>query len=223
MNSDFAALAALGAMSGAAAWASSGAAAWALVPLMDFAGLHFGRSGWDVLFIGPLNLVPGLVFGLVIGFLLRRRGGLGAARQVGYVLAAGLGYFAAVHIAIYSGGELARLPFPAALLIRGMLGGLAGSVLLGVLTVWLLRVPAALALRWPVVTGSVAGGLLSLFALDDHSEGASLLEAILLAFFVLWQGAYAASLAPLLRVMRVEREDGRADRRPAAAEELDAR
>ena len=205
MKSNFKALAVLGAMSGAAAWAS--------MQLMDFAGLHFEISAWDVLFIGPVSLVPGLVFGLVIGLLLRRRGGLGAARQVGYVVAAGLGYFAAVHVAFHSVADAEpswgeSFPFAAALLIGGVLGGLAGSVLLGALTVWLLRVPAALALRRPVVTGSVAGGLLLLFALDDHSKWLdhhSSWEASLLAFLVLWQGAYAASLAPLLRVMRVER------------------
>ena len=185
MKSDFAALTALGAISGAAAWAS--------MLLMDSGGIDL-----FVVLIGPLSLVPGLVFGLVIGFPLRRRGRFGAARQVGYVFAAGLGYFVAFHVAIYSGGELVPwVERPAGLLIGGVLGGLAGSALLGGSTVWLLRVPAAVALRRPVVTGSVAGGLLPLLVWDN--------AAALLAFLVLWQGAYAASLAPLLRLMRAER------------------
>jgi hypothetical protein len=50
-----------------------------------------------------------------------------------------------------------------------------------------------LVLRVPVVVGTIAGALLGLGTLDNHNGWG------FVAFFVLWQGAYEASLAPLLR------------------------
>jgi hypothetical protein len=77
--------------------------------------------------------------------------------------------------------------------VSGIPAGLAGSLVLGVLARALLQVPARLVLRRPVIVGTLAGALLGLGSIDDHNGLG------FLAFFVLWQGAYGASLAPMLQ------------------------
>jgi hypothetical protein len=185
----------------------SGATAWALIHLIDVVGSWFGWSEFELvdLFLDALQLFPGLVFGLVIGALLHRRGKVEGLRQVGYVAASGLAYFCAVLVASHVKNTLfspsiLRLHV-VDLAISGIPGGLVGCLLLGLMTMLLLRAPGRLVLRWPVLVGGAAGALLGLLALehDDWDLG-------LLAFFVLWQGAYAASLAPLLRPAAISQQ-----------------
>ena len=77
-------------------------------------------------------------------------------------------------------------------IVGGLPAGLAGSLVLGLLTRWLFPAAGRRLLRRSIVTGTLAGALLGLAALDPHNTWG------FLAFFVLWQAIYAASLFPLL-------------------------
>jgi hypothetical protein len=179
----------------------SGGIAWGLLFLIDTLDMDFSlmRRG-DLPIVTPLSTVPGLVFGVCFGAALWRIRGLDAGRLVLYVVAAGIGYLAAFHAAFFSILWLGQTgqsdPGAVAWVVGGLLGGLAGSLVLGLASLPLLRVPAARVLGLPLVVGTVAGALLVLLSLESEGHGA---PKSLLAFFALWQGAYAASLAPLLR------------------------
>jgi len=169
----------------------SGALSWLLVDVSDSSSLKFDLEGYGVMLL-PIAVYPGLVFGLLVGAYLRHRTGITWLRTIGYVLAAGLAYLGAFHVAFYivtgdsnSEGEVL------AYIVSGVPAGLIGSLLLGLSTKYLLRVPARLAMGLPLAVGTAGGALLGLGSADDRWG--------FLAFFVLWQAAYGASLAPLLR------------------------
>ena len=171
--------------------AIAGALSWLIVDASDSGSLKFDYEGYGVMLL-PIAVYPGLVFGLLVGAYLRYRTRISWLRAIGYVLAAGLGYFGAFHVAFYiinsesndQGGVLTYI-------VSGVPAGLVGSLLLGLATKYLLRVPARLAMGLPLAVGTVGGALLALANFDDRWG--------FLAFFVLWQAAYGASLAPLLR------------------------
>ena len=186
------ALGALGMLSGAAAWA-----------FVNFASMVRGTE------FTALSVAPGLVFGLAIGLLLHHRRKVGGIRYVGYVAAAGLAYFCAYHVAFYVDQTFFTWGFPSGevvvgFVVSGILAGLVGGLLLGLVTIRLLHVPARVALRWSVGVGGAAGALLGITTHDNTEWGWTYL-----AFFVLWQGAYAASLAPLLRQVSASVDAGR--------------
>jgi hypothetical protein len=175
--------------------AISGGLSWLLIDASDSGGLKFDLEGYGVMVL-PIAVHPGLVFGLLVGSYLRLRTGVSWLRAIGYVLAAGLAYFAAFHVAFYilnsisdDGGQTL------AYVVGGVPAGLVGSLLLGLATKYLLRARARLAMGLPVAVGTVNGALLVLGNFADRWG--------FLAFFVLWQAAYGASLAPLLRARSV--------------------
>jgi len=176
----------------------SGTVSWAL---SEYAR-GFNDIEWDGLLLSPLGVYPGLVFGLIIGFVFRRRGKIDGRRQVGYVLAAALAYFCAFHVALHVADHV-EINLPGygddptksivAIAISGIPTGIVGSVLLGCMTTFLLRVSGRSVLRLPVLVGGAAGVLLGITAIKPSSDyGVGF-------FFAIWQGVYAASLAPLLR------------------------
>jgi hypothetical protein len=172
--------------------AIAGALSWLLIDASDSSGLKFDLEGYGVMLL-PIAVYPGLVFGLLVGAYLRYRTRIGWLRAIGYVLAAGLAYLGAFHVAFYivtgdSNDEGEVLAY----IVSGVPAGLVGSLLLGLSTKYLLRVPARLVMGLPLAVGTVGGALLGLASSDDRWG--------FLGFFVLWQAAYGASLAPLLRV-----------------------
>jgi hypothetical protein len=171
--------------------AIAGALSWLIVDASDSGDLKFDYEGYGVMLL-PIAVYPGLVFGLLVGAYLRYRTRISWLRAIGYVLAAGVGYFGAFHVAFYiinsesndQGGVFTYI-------VSGVPAGLVGSLLLGLATKYLLRVPARLAMGLPLAVGTVGGALLALANFDDRWG--------FLAFFILWQAAYGASLATLLR------------------------
>jgi hypothetical protein len=171
--------------------AISGGLSWLIVDASDSGSLKFEFEGYGVMLL-PIAVYPGLVFGLLVGAYLRYRTRISWPRTIGYVLAAGVAYLGAFHVAFYiinsesndQGGVLTYI-------VSGVPAGLVGSLLLGLLTKFLLRVPARLVMGLPLAVGTVGGALLALANFDDRWG--------FLAFFILWQAAYGASLAPLLR------------------------
>jgi hypothetical protein len=171
----------------------SGAFAWGLLFVNEESGLDFGFS-WRWFIFGPVTIYPGLVFGLAMGALLYRRHKIDGPNGLGYLLAAGLAYFCAAHVAFHflvsAFPPVWDDPDPIAYAVCGIPAELVGSFLLGLATLHLLRIPARLVLLRPVVAAGLAGVLFALYPIGKP-WGA-------LAFFVLWQGAYAATLSPLL-------------------------
>jgi hypothetical protein len=138
-------------------------------------------------------LGPGLIFGLVFGFILHRAGRVSRAGAGGFALASlianGLAVMSAVNAyqflhPLFGKSELA------AEAIAGLIAGAVGGGALGRVTAIL--VPG---LRWHRLLGAGAGlGLLLPLALDE-----SLGPPGLYAFYILWQGGYAAALATARR------------------------
>lgn len=170
----------------------SGVLSWALVNFADELRLDFNyEHSWILLL--PIGVYPGLVFGLLFGGALHFAARTPWPRAIGYLGASGLGYFAAFHTAFHLVTTIDSNAQVMTMIASGIPAGLVGSLVLGVLAKFLLGIPARLVLRRPVIVGTLAGALLGLGSFDDHNGLG------FLAFFVLWQGAYGASLAPMLR------------------------
>lgn len=134
--------------------------------------------------ISPLSLGPGLVFGLIAGFALHRRGLAGGWRYPVYAVAAMLSYFAAVQLAL--GYLVDRVDN---VVVVGMIAGLFGAGLLTAASAALVpqfrRVRPCLAM---IAAGTVFGALL--FTPIDGGGFFSWL-----ALFAPWQAGYAAAMA----------------------------
>ena len=173
-RSDPITLGALGMLSGAVVWALGYlidlvhlfgrilplVLSWMLGRSVDFT--HFQSSAENILYA----LGPGLIFGVIIGSLLHRRGKAAGWRLAGYVVASALASLGAIYASLYFEFSVFGFPFgrPGAeeLAITGFVGGLVWSVVLGLASIPLLRVPARFALGLPVVIGSAFGFLLSI-------------------------------------------------------------
>jgi hypothetical protein len=179
----------------------SGSLAWGVLVLFDALNIDFILMPHDDLpIVTPLSTIPGLSFGVLFGAALLRARAIGLGRFAVYALASGLGYLAAFHASFFSVLWLAqddhRDPGLLAWGAGGLLGGLAGSLVLGLASKFLLRTRAMRVLGLPVISGAIFGVLLVLMSFEPEGHG---VPTGLLVFFALWQGAYAASLAPLLR------------------------
>jgi hypothetical protein len=176
----------------------SGGVAWALLMLPGFsAGKGSYTStlkGGAEVEVSALSIIPGVIFGLIIGFLWHRRGKASARAAFGYALASGIAYFLAFHVAFNMFDRLPGvLPEDAALVVSGVAAGVVGCCLLGVASVFLFGIPYRSVLGLPVLIGGAAGALLPLINVFSNWDGGFLI------FLTVWQGAYAASLAPVLR------------------------
>ena len=169
----------------------SGGVAWGLISLTSERSYMAALRGTNIE-ISALAIFPGLIFGLTFGLLWYCRGIASFASALGYTLASTIAYFLAFHLAINMFDRLSGiLTENLALIVSGVSAGLLGSFLLGVGTNRLLRVRDASGL--PVLIGSVAGALLPLINVFNDWNGGFLL------FLAVWQGAYAAALAHVLR------------------------
>jgi hypothetical protein len=175
----------------------SGGVAWVLVKLLGNGSYTSVLKGGAVLEVNAFTVLPGLIFGLIIGFLWHRRGMISQLVVLGYALAAGVAFFLSFHIAFNIFDRLSGLSGPmredAALVVSGIIAGLIACSFLGVVTAKVLRNPYQSALGLPVLVGGAAGALLPLINIFNEWDGG------LLVFLVLWQGVYAAGLVRLLR------------------------
>lgn len=149
----------------------------------------FQRPSYDItdwLQISPTTLLPGFVFGLIVGFALHRRGTAGLGRAAAYTVAATLSYFAAVTLAVAIQRDIGSM------IVTGMIAGLLGAACLTAVGAWLFpfqRRTTPIVLM--VAAGCVLGALLVFFG--DSWWGPFLL-------YVPWQAAYAAAFATALPV-----------------------
>ncbi len=155
-------------------------------------GILMLRPNWKMtmpggLDIWPLSVVPGLVFGFVIGLALYFRGRTSPAAFVGYVLAATLSNHAAVTLTTEVLVDLIEAGW-----LAGIVAGLFGAACLTACTLALL--PVARKPR-PVLFTLLAGA-----ALGALLGPAIATEGLIwwFVFYGLWQSAYAAGLATAL-------------------------
>jgi hypothetical protein len=181
----------------------SGAVSWAIIMLTD--GADLGRiKGGEQIGIFEVRVLPGLIFGLAIGFLWHRRGMISGRGLLGYGVASAVSHFVAFEFALHTFDQWPGISENLALALSGVIAGFIGCCLLGTAVVFLLRVRFRSALGVPVLVGAAFGVLLPLINLGDDHLGLGWL-----AFYVLWQGAYAASSVCLVpSTMAVTRQSG---------------
>ena len=111
--------------------AASGAVATGLLHGASAISSDLAYKITDWLQISPLTLLPGFVFGLIVGFALQSRGVAGLGRVTAYTVAATLSYFAAVTLALAIGRSIDEMA------VIGLIAGLLGAACLTALSAWL--------------------------------------------------------------------------------------
>lgn len=180
-----------------ARWAALGALSGTLATLAIFIPQWLGfykalegslRAGGFALSLSPLSVAPGLVFGLVLGYALRREGLTPGGRYAAYIAAAGLSYFITVQLTL---GILIDMLDD--VILVGVAAGALGAALLAAATAAL--IPDFRQSR-PMIAMVLAGAIL----------GAALFVAISsesifgwLVLFAPWQAGYAAAMATALQ------------------------
>ncbi len=165
--------------------AISGAVATLLINFLP-EGWKFEPFSWLQLF--PWSLVPGLVFGLLIGFALYRGGLLVVWSYVAFAVASTLSYLAAFTLAVQVLADAID-----SMLAVGLVAGLFGSACLtafSVLVIPVVRQTKSCLLM--LLAGCLLGGLLQI---PDEIDG--LLSWMF--FYAAWQAGYAAALATALQ------------------------
>ena len=137
--------------------------------------------------ISPLSVAPGLIFGLILGYALRRRGLAHDGIYAAYILAASLSYFVTVQLTI---NIIMALLDNTALI--GIVAGAIGAALLAGATAALIpdfrhRRPAMAM----ILAGAVLGAALFFSIESEQFFGWFLL-------FAPWQAGYAAAMATAL-------------------------
>jgi hypothetical protein len=174
----------------------SAGAAWLLI-LLTSDGMYVAHLRGTNIEFSALSVLPGLVFGVMIGLFWLRHAILSLASMLGYMAASTIAYFLAFHGAINVFDRLSDLwSETPALIVSGLVAGLVGTFVLGLATSHLLHGGHASVRGLPVLIGTAAGALLPLINVFSDWNGGFLL------FLVFWQGAYAAALAPALRSRR---------------------
>lgn len=146
------------------------------------------------LLVSPLSVGPGLVFGLIVGFALRRRGLARGWRYATFAAASTMSYFAAVQLSLEFLVDALDNIF-----LIGIVAGLFGGGLLAAASAALM--PAFR--RWRVcglmtATGGVLGVLLYFPIAYESLPGWLILYAP-------WQAGYAAAMATAPELLSTDR------------------
>ena len=149
------------------------------------------------LFFSPLSVAPGLVFGLVLGYALKRRDLALDGLYAVYVLASGLSYFVTVQLTINI--IMALLDSP---VLIGIAAGAVGAALLTGATA--VMIPEYRRRR-PAITMILVGAALGA-ALFFAVESERFLNWFLL--FAPWQAGYAAAMATAVEKREPAGRDG---------------
>lgn len=152
-----------------------------------------------LLFVSPLSILAGLVFGTIFGAVLRYLGLASAPIATLYAAASTVSYFVAVNLAIHLVDTIE------AVWLLGAIVGFAGAACLTAATAWLFpfarkKGPCALM----VVTGGVLGTLLE-FPMMSGPEIRDIWDVWnWMTIFVPWQAGYAAAFATALPAARAK-------------------
>jgi hypothetical protein len=141
----------------------------------------------DFLVFSSLSIVAGLVFGIVIGALLRIHRLAETRTALLYAAAATVSYFVAVNLAFH------LIDFVEEVWQLGMIAGLAGAGCLTALAAWLLPFARRIG---PCVLMLAAGCLLGALLESPVRGDGGFWDWLL--FYGAWQAAYAAAFATAL-------------------------
>ncbi len=141
----------------------------------------------DLLWLSPLSIEAGLIFGIIFGALLKYRGLADTRTAVLYALASTASYFVAFNLALHVVDSLEDI------WQTGMIAGLAGSACVTAAAALLL--PFVRQVK-PIALMLVAGCLLGALLEVALAEGATFWHW--LALFAPWQAGYAAAFATAL-------------------------
>ena len=141
----------------------------------------------EFLFVSPLSIVAGLVFGIIFGAFLRYLGLAGARVAVLYAAASTLSYLVAVNLAFHLVDTIE------AVWLLGAIAGFAGAACL---TAAAARLFAFARRVRPAMLMLVAGGLLGTLLEAPVRSGSGFVDWLIL--FVPWQAGYAAAFATAL-------------------------
>lgn len=176
--------AALGALSGTLATLAFFIPQW--LNFYDALEGELSIAGFEISF-SPLSLAPGLVFGLILGYVLRREGLVSGGRYAAYIVTAGLSYFVAVQMALNI-----LIAILDNIILVGIAAGAIGATLLAASTAALIpdyrhsRPMTAM-----ILSGTALGATLFFAISSEHFFGWLLL-------FAPWQAGYAAAMATAL-------------------------
>ncbi len=170
--------------------AVSGSVAATLVQVLPKTILRlFEWQPFEWLRLSPGSLLPGLVFGLIIGLALYRAGHAGPRGFAAYVAASTVSYIAAFNLAVgilFSDGSIWLIGMIAGLFWSACLTGLAACMFPFARKFW----PIVLML----VAGYVLGGLLGTIEIFDFGG----FEVFFPLWLAVWQAGYAAAFATAL-------------------------
>ncbi|MEN8196981.1 MAG: hypothetical protein ABFS30_10785 [Pseudomonadota bacterium] len=177
--------AALGALSGTLATLAIFVTRW--LNFYDALEGDIRIAGFGLSF-SPLSVAPGLVFGLVLGYALRREGLASGGRYAVYILAAGLSYFVTVQVTLNI-----LIDMLDNVVLIGVAAGAIGAALLAAATAALIpdfqqRRP----MNAMILAGTVLGATLFFAISSERFFGWFLL-------FAPWQAGYAAAMATALK------------------------
>jgi hypothetical protein len=170
---------------------ASGVAVWATM-MFAWEPLDAPDFHWDIGPIGLMfthvSLLPGPLFGILVGAFLRARGLADAARWLAYIAASAVSNFIATNFAVNLHDA-----FDSGILL-GMAAGLVGAGCLTALS-WLFLpfVRSVRSCAWMLAAGTLLGGLLPV-ALESEGD----LGWGFLLLYVAWQAGYAAALGTAL-------------------------
>jgi hypothetical protein len=146
------------------------------------------RAAGMELSFSPLSLAPGLVFGLVLGYALRREGLMPGGRYAVYILAAGLSYFVTVQVTLNVLTDMLDN-----IILIGVAAGAIGAALLAAATAALIP---DFQQRRPMIAMILAGatiGATLFFAISSEQFFGWFL------LFAPWQAGYAGAMATALK------------------------
>ncbi len=146
-----------------------------------------------LLFVSPLSIVAGLVFGIIFGAVLRYLGLASARVAALYAAASTVSYFVAVNLAIHLVDTIE------AVWLLGAVVGLAGAACLTAAAAWLFPFARK---KGPCVVMVVTGGVLGTLLEFPMMSGPEIWDIWdvwnWMTFFAPWQAAYAAAFATAL-------------------------
>ena len=141
----------------------------------------------EFLFISPLSIVAGLVFGIVFGAVMRYLGLASARIAVLYAVASTVSYLVAVNLAFHLVDTIEA---------TWLLGAIVGFVGAACLTAAAARLFPFARRTGPAALMLVAGGLLGALLEVPIRSGSGFVDWLIL--FAAWQAGYAAAFATAL-------------------------
>ncbi len=172
--------------------AGSGVAATLTIFIPEWNSMHLEEHlnlGLITLDLSPLSIGPGLVFGVVAGLALRRKGMLGGWRYPAYIAASTASYGVAYHLSV-----TVLVSALSNIFLVGIIAGAVGAAMLTALSAWIM--PDFRHRRVFLATIGAGAGLGALLAAPVAAESHFIAW---LALYGPWQAGYAGAMTTAFR------------------------